>query len=128
MPRGSIRRVRKSGSKLLDFIKKDVASQLGSAFQFEPSEAEELGFAETDNFAKILVVPGLPTTDPHRSESVELLKEAGVSGIISFSTIPKAYWRHVEPNHSYAKSELLQLIRVLKVYDMVRDPQMSLFG
>jgi hypothetical protein len=30
-------------------------------------------------------------------------------------------------NHSYHKSELLQLVRVLKVYDMVQAPQMRLF-
>ena len=82
---------------------------------------------EAGGFAKILVLPGLPTAEPLRSESIELLKERGVDGIIAFSTILENLLRHVEVNHSYQKSDLLQLMRVLKIYDMVKEPQMNLF-
>ena len=36
--------------------------------------------------------------------------------------------RNVEVNHSYQKSDLLQMMRILKIYDMVKEPQMNLFG
>ena len=50
-----------------------------------------------------------------------------MDGIVAFSTILESLLRQVEVNHSYQKSELLQLMRVLKMYDMVKDPQLTLF-
>ena len=82
---------------------------------------------EAGGFAKLLVLPGLPTAEPLRSESIELLQARGVDGIIAFSTILENLLRHVEVNHSYQKSDLLQLMRILKIYDMVKEPQMNLF-
>ena len=38
-------------------------------------------------FKKILIIPSLPSGEPHRSESITLLKEQGIDGIISFMTI-----------------------------------------
>ena len=70
---------------------------------------------------------GLATAEPHRSESIELLRERGVDGMIAFSTILENLLRKVEVNHSYQKSDLLQLMRILKIYDMVKEPQMNLF-
>ena len=84
--------------------------------------------AESAGFRKILVLPGLPTSDPQRTESIELLKEGGVDGIVTFSTILENLLRNVEVNHSYQKSDLLQLMRILKLYDMLKEPQMNFFG
>ncbi len=47
---------------------------------------------------------------------------------ITFSTILENLLRNVEVNHSYQKSDLLQMMRILKIYDMVKEPQMNLFG
>jgi hypothetical protein len=33
----------------------------------------------------------------------------------------------VEINRNYSKSDLLQIIRILKIYDLVKDPQLALF-
>jgi hypothetical protein len=98
----------RSSSKIFDFLKKDVLNKAESYFRFDE--------------------PGLPTADPLRSESIELLKERGIDGIIAFSTILENLLRHVEVNHSYQKSDLLQLLRILKLYDMVKTPQMTLFN
>ncbi len=76
---------------------------------------------------KILVIPSLPSGEPHRSESISLLKEQGIDGIISFATILEGIINNVEINHSYQKSDLLQLIRILKIYDMIKEPQMTFF-
>jgi hypothetical protein len=117
----------KSSSRVFDFLNKDVLNQAETYFSFDESEVdpEEV---DADDFTKILVLPSLPSSDPQRSESIELLKEAGVDGIITFSTILENLLRNVEVNHSYPKSDLLQLMRVLKIYDMVKEPQMNLFG
>lgn len=117
----------KSSSRAFDFLKKDVLNRVEDVFQYEADEVDP-ALVEAGTVKKILVLPGLPTSDPQRSESVELLKGCGVDGIITFSTILENLLRNVEVNHSYPKSDLLQLIRVLKIYDMVKEPQMNLFS
>ena len=112
----------KSSARLLDFLKKDVLSQAATLFAVEEGELGEAG-----EYRKVLVLPGLPTAEPQRSECIALFKEQGIDGVVAFSTILEDILRHVEVNHSYQKSELLQLVRVLKVYDMVQAPQMNLF-
>lgn len=116
----------KSSSRIFDFLKKDVLSKAEAYFSFDEKEVGP-EFQNFEGFKKILVIPGLPTSDPQRSESIQLLKEQGVDGIIAFSTILENLLRNVEVNHSYQKSDLLQLMRILKIYDMVKEPQMNLF-
>jgi len=117
----------KSSSRVFDFLKKEVLNKAETYFSFDSGEidSEEVG---SGGFTKILVLPSLPTSDPQRTESIELLKEQGVDGIITFSTILENLLRNVEVNHSYQKSDLLQMMRILKIYDMVKEPQMNLFG
>ncbi len=116
----------KSSSRVFDFLKKDVLHKAETYFSFDDTEVDP-GEVDSGGFTKILVLPGLPTSDPQRSESIALLKERGVDGIITFSTILENLLRNVEVNHSYQKSDLLQLMRILKLYDMVKEPQMNLF-
>jgi hypothetical protein len=117
----------KSSSRVFDFLKKDVLNKAETYFSFDESEVDPAEVA-AGSFTKILVLPSLPTNDPQRSESIELLKAGGVDGIITFSTILENLLRNVEVNHSYQKSDLLQLMRILKIYDMVKEPQMNLFN
>ena len=115
----------KSSSRVFDFLKKEVLNKAETYFSFDEGDPEVVG---SGGFTKILVLPSLPTSDPQRTESIELLKEQGVDGIITFSTILENLLRNVEVNHSYQKSDLLQMMRILKIYDMVKEPQMNLFG
>jgi len=115
----------KSSSRVFDFLKKEVLNKAETYFSFDEVDPEVVG---SGGFTKILVLPSLPTSDPQRTESIELLKEQGVDGIITFSTILENLLRNVEVNHSYQKSDLLQMMRILKIYDMVKEPQMNLFG
>ncbi len=118
----------KSSSRVFDFLKKDVLNKAEEYFRFDEAELGNDVVGDATGFMKILVLPGLPASDPQRSESIALLKAGGVDGIITFSTILENLLRHVEVNHSYQKSDLLQLMRILKIYDMVKEPQMNLFG
>ena len=117
----------KSSSRVFDFLKKEVLNKAETYFSFDESEVDP-EVVVSGGFTKILVLPSLPTSDPQRTESIELLKEQGVDGIITFSTILENLLRNVEVNHSYQKSDLLQMMRILKIYDMVKEPQMNLFG
>lgn len=111
----------KSSPEIFRFLEAEV--QRGAARFFPPEENEGGELVET--FAKILVLPALPTQEPFRSQSVELLKARGVDGILSFRAILLDLIDKVEVNRSYRKSDTLQVLRILKNYDLLRDPQMD---
>ena len=78
---------------------------------------------------KILVVPGLPRGARARQQSIEVLKQNGVDGVISFRLILEELVRGVSTNRNYVKSDLLQTLRLLKHYGLIREPQLELkFG
>ncbi len=116
-------RMLRQSSKIFDFLKKDV---LDTVEQYFAEDSDVIG--KIDPFAKILVLPGLPATEPHREESITLLKEHGIDFIITFRTILENLLQGIEANHNYQKSEALHLLRLLKIYDMIRAPQMELFS
>ena len=110
----------KSSSEILKFLEKSVSKNIeGSFTDVEDEKGPDL--------KRILVLPGLPTTEPYRSESIQLLRDKGVDGIISFRAMLLDIIQKVEVNRSYQKSEFLQILRVLKNYDLVKDSQMGLF-
>ena len=77
---------------------------------------------------KILVLPSLPTAEPFRSQSVEMLKERGVDAIISFRSMLLDLLDKVEVNQNYTKSDTLQVMRILKNYDLLKDAQLDLLA
>jgi hypothetical protein len=76
---------------------------------------------------KVLVVPALPQTARGRGESIALLRSKGVDAVILFRTMLTELVNETEANRNYQKSDLLQIIRILKNYDLLKDPQMELF-
>lgn len=98
-------------------------SVLKEASRFFPADLEDVAGS---GLLKILVLPGLPTAEPFRSQAVAMLKEKGVDAVISFRAMLLDLIDRVELNRNYGKSETLQLIRVLKNYDLLVDPQLDL--
>jgi hypothetical protein len=99
-------------------------------FRFlEPASFQQAAkvFGGDAPFAKILVVPALPHGEPARQQSVEMLRAKGVDAVIPFHTMLADLIDQIEVNRNYQKSDLLQVIRILKNYDFFRDPQMELF-
>lgn len=76
---------------------------------------------------KILVVPALPHGAEARQQTLELLRGRGLDAVILFPTMLADLIRQVEVNRNYQKSDLLQVIRILKNYGFFREPQMELF-
>jgi hypothetical protein len=113
----------KSSSEIFKFLEKNVLKTVEDVF-VDAEEEDAFGDRE---IMKILVLPGLPTAEPHRSESIQLLRDRGVDGIISFRSMLMDIIQKVETNRNYSKSDTLQILRVLKNYDLVKDPQMALF-
>lgn len=84
-------------------------------------------FGENGAPLKILVVPALPHEAQARDESIALLRAKGVDAVIPFRTMLTDLIAQTEANRNYQKSDLLQVIRILKNYDFFKDPQMELF-
>jgi hypothetical protein len=76
---------------------------------------------------KILVVPALPQASDAREQSITLLRSKGVDAVIPFHGMLADLVEHVEVNRNYQKSDLLQMIRILKNYDFFKEPQLELF-
>jgi hypothetical protein len=110
----------KSSPEIFRFLEENVLRQ---ATRFFSGPAEE----EADDLTKILILPSLPTAEPFRSQSVELLKQRGVDAIISFRAMLLDLLDKIEINRSYGKSDTLQVMRILKNYDLLKDAQLDMF-
>jgi hypothetical protein len=111
----------KGSPEIFGFLEQNVLKQAARLF---PAESDGVG----SDVAKILVLPALPTAEPFRSQSVELLKERGVDGIISFRSMLLDLIDKIDANRNYGKSDTLQVIRLLKNYDLLRDAQLDLLS
>ncbi|MBI5767294.1 MAG: hypothetical protein HZA93_05825 [Verrucomicrobia bacterium] len=112
----------KSSPEIFSFLEQNVLKE-ASRF-FPPDAADEAG----SDLTKILVLPSLPTAEPFRSQSVELLKARGVDAIISFRAMLLDLLDKIETNQNYTKSDTLQVMRILKNYDLLKDPQLDLLN
>lgn len=79
-----------------------------------------------DRLLKILVVPGLPREAKTREKSIEVLRAKGVDGVIAFRAILQELIAGVRTNRNYQKSDLLQILRLLKNYGLLKEPQLEL--
>jgi hypothetical protein len=112
----------KSSPEIFRFLEENVLKRVARLFPAEP--ADDVGGSPT----KILVLPSLPTAEPFRSQSVELLKSRGVDSIVSFRAMLLDLLDKIEINQNYSKSDTLQVMRILKNYDLLKDTQLDLPG
>lgn len=116
----------KNAPEVFGFLEKNVVKQATKLFP--AVGATEGGEDLEPDVSKILVLPALPTAEPYRSQSVQMLKEKGVDGIISFRTMLTDLIESVDTNRNYGKSETLQVLRLLKNYELLKDAQMDLLA
>jgi hypothetical protein len=84
-------------------------------------------FGEDSAPLKILVVPTLPHVAQSRDETISTLRSKGVDAVIPFRTMLADLINKTEVNRNYQKSDLLQIIRILKNYGFFKEPQLELF-
>ncbi|MDI1319775.1 MAG: hypothetical protein PSW75_06215 [bacterium] len=113
----------KSSPEIFRFLEENVLKEITRFFPVDPEEP-----GNAPDVTKILVLPSLPTAEPFRSQSVAMLKEHGVDAIISFRSMLLDIIERVEINKSYGKSDTLQVIRILKNYDLLKDAQLDLLA
>jgi hypothetical protein len=108
--------------KIFSFLEENVLKQAKRLF------SPEAGDPDDRDMTKVLVLPALPTAEPFRTQSVAMLKERGVDAIISFRSMLLDLIDKIEINRSYGKSDALQVMRILKNYDLLKDTQLDLPG
>jgi len=114
----------KSSPEIFSFLEQDVLREVPHLFPAGAAAADDgAGGAQP---LKILVLPSLPAAEPFRSQSVRMLKERGVDAIISFRAMLLDLLERIEVNRSYGKSDTLQVMRILKNYDLLKDTQLEL--
>jgi hypothetical protein len=111
----------KSTPEIFRFLEDNVVKEATRLFASVSAEDAAAGIT------KVLVLPSLPTAEPFRSQSVEMLKQAGVDAIVSFRSMLLDLLEKVEVNQNYTKSDTLQVMRILKNYDLLKDPQLDMF-
>ena len=85
----------------------------------------ELGLAEP---AKILCMADLPLDPDQRAEALGFLKSRGIDGVILFRPMLLELAERLDVKKTYEKSDLLQLLRILKNYDLLKSGQLDLFA
>lgn len=104
-----------SSPEIFRFVRPGILKQAGKFFGGD------------EPLTRILVVPALPEDLEARTQSLDLLRSKGVDAVIPFRTLLAGLVQHTEINRNYTKSDLLQIIRVLKNYGFLRDSQLELF-
>lgn len=112
------------GAEILKHLEAHIFKKVEKWFAYDSG----VTFGTKQPPKKLLVAPVFPTQEPHRSQCMELLQEKGVDGIVSFKSMALDLVDRVDTKQVYEKSDLLQTLRVLKAFDLVKDSQMDLLG
>ena len=104
--------VLKKSPEIFYFLRPSFLNKMKSFFGEEP-------------FFKILVIPGLPSTDNLRKESISFLKNKGIDNVLIFSTVISDLIKKINPRQVYL-SETNEILRVLKFYKFFPENQPSL--
>lgn len=112
---------------------KFTAAMLASSpevYRFAEPEALRLAAAELgmENPAKILCMADLPSDPDLRAEALDFLKSRGIDGVILFRPMLLELIERVDVKKTYEKSDVLQILRILKNYGLLKSGQMDLFA
>ena len=96
------------------------------------AEADSARAAEAElggvRAARVLCLGSLPSDGAARAETVAFLKSRGVDGVLLFRPMLLELAARIDGKKSYERSEVLQLLRILKAHGMLRTGQMDLFA
>lgn len=112
------------GAEILRHLETQVIKKLDTWLEIDPRAA----FGSGPPPKKILVAPVFPTQEPYRNQAVDLLRAKGVDGIVSFKSMLLDLIDKVDTKEVYDKSDAMQLLRVLKTFDLIKTSQMNLLG
>lgn len=105
-----------------------LLSSTRELYYFVSPEALEFarGVFGGDNFKSILVISEASQTEESWFKMEGTLREKGVDHVLEFPTILSFLISHVEVSVNYVGSDILQLLRLLKRYGLVKGLQLEL--
>lgn len=106
--------------------KLDVSPEL-VRFAQEPALKRARAWLGEGPLTRILCIPELPAASSARRMTLEALAEKGIDGVLLFPTMLRELIRAIDRNKNFEKSDLLQMLRILKIYGLLRDEQLELF-
>lgn len=113
----------RNGNALLKFLKAEVVGKLDNWFEMAPGSSEEA----IRPLLRLICLPGLPGTEKMREPVIDLLQSSGIDGAFTMRAMLEHLLRRAEETSDYNGSLPLQFLRMLKVNEVVRDPQMEFF-
>lgn len=98
-------------------------------FRFADADVirEAGAFLDGASPACILCISDLPASRSLQRQVLGTLHARGVNGIVLFPDMLRELAAGIDVKHNYEKSDVLQLLRILKNYDLLREPQLELF-
>ena len=110
-----------SEPRLVKFLRQEVdASRIGWSEQ-EPDNAQ-------NHPLRVLVVPALPVGLDRMNAVEQHLRKQGVQGVLTLKSIIENLFRQTLPSKlQLGGGHILQLLQMLKSYDLFRDPQVDMF-
>ena len=109
----------KNSEQTFSFLKRQTQRRAREIFGLDDSSPEKVCF--------IVVLSGFAVAPKLRKEAVEMLKSGGIGAAATYPTMLAKLVDSAEPNNNYAKSQLMQTLRILKNYGMLRPAQLELF-
>ena len=106
-----------------------ILASLPDMYRF--AEPEVVRLAEADlgqpNPAKILCLADLPADPDQRAQALAFLRTRGIDGVILYRPMLLELIERIDVKRNYEKSDLLQILRILKNYDLLKSGQLELF-
>jgi len=78
--------------------------------------------------AKVLCLPRLPASKALLEKSLTVLKRRGVDGVVTFDRMLVELVFRTDTKRNYEKSDILQVIRLLKIHGLLSNDQLELFA
>ena len=89
--------------------------------------APDLAEGRMGSYLRLLVIPAVPRSEIKMEELFHHFREIGVDGILTLSSMLENLLRQSLKTQNYAGNGIFQLLRLLKVYQLAREPQLDFF-
>jgi hypothetical protein len=111
-------------SSLVKFFKKEVKdSRLNTGF----NSSSELAQSGMGPLKRLLIVPALPRNETKAGDVFSMLKEIGVDGVLTLRSLLENLLKQTEPANLYPGKPFFQILKLLKVYELAKEPQLEMF-
>lgn len=114
----------KQDKRLFQSLKKVITAKQALKF---PWEVKSLKERDLQGHKKLVLFPAIPTSDPQRSNLIDLLQKKEVDGVITFRTLLDNMIQQLDTLESPQLTSRLRQLKILKQMELIKMSQMDLF-